>query len=157
LIPNLPLGVINGQVFPPFQNSWEFRNEKPGEREFSTYMSFTPPTLPSDYAAYLSTFNSEKFKSLWPAQAHVLGRYDQHVTQADLGVELPTGAGKTLITLLIAEAWRSTGAKVAVALGEQDTCSTDARGSSKPQSPCLWVIKTPAASAINSFDLPASD
>jgi hypothetical protein len=77
-------------------------------------MSFTPPKLPSDYAAYLSGFKSGKFKALWPAQHHVLGGYSEHVSQTDLGIELPTGAGKTLIALLIAEAWRSTNAKVAV-------------------------------------------
>src|SRR5579872_3497977 len=77
-------------------------------------MSITTPQLPSDYAAYLSEFKSNKFKALWPAQGHVLGRYSEHAQQPDLGIELPTGAGKTLIALLIAEAWRAKNAKVAI-------------------------------------------
>jgi hypothetical protein len=77
-------------------------------------MSLDASKLPNDFAAFLTSFNSTKFKSLWPAQAHVLGRYRECCGETDLGVELPTGAGKTLIALLIAEAWRASGAKVAI-------------------------------------------
>jgi superfamily II DNA or RNA helicase len=46
--------------------------------------------------------------SLWAHQADMLRSYvDAHVETADLALELPTGAGKTLPALLIAE-WRRT-------------------------------------------------
>jgi len=77
-------------------------------------MSFTPPNVPKDYAQFLSGFKSKKFSSLWPAQADVLVSYSKYIAQTDLGIELPTGAGKTLIALLIAEIWRAAGRKVAI-------------------------------------------
>src|SRR4051794_32252708 len=42
---------------------------------------------------------------LWGHQDRILERYEQDVGQADIALELPTGTGKTLIGLLIAE-WR---------------------------------------------------
>jgi hypothetical protein len=46
--------------------------------------------------------------SLWSHQADILRRYhEQHIETADIALELPTGAGKTLPALLIAE-WRRT-------------------------------------------------
>ena len=46
--------------------------------------------------------------SLWAHQADVLRKYhDEHVSTPDLALELPTGSGKTLPALLIAE-WRRT-------------------------------------------------
>jgi hypothetical protein len=77
-------------------------------------MSFTPPTLPTDYAEVLTKFQSQKFKQLWPAQLDVLTHYSQYVNDGDLGVELPTGAGKTLISLLLSETWRAAERKVAI-------------------------------------------
>ena len=77
-----------------------------------------------DYAAFLASFNSTKFNQLWPAQEHVLHNYasdfapsskDTSFTPpSDIAVELPTGAGKTLIALLIAEAWRQERKTVAI-------------------------------------------
>ncbi len=51
-------------------------------------MSFQAPTLPSDFSAVLAQFKSEKFKELWPAQADVLSRYSEYLTQSDLGIDL---------------------------------------------------------------------
>jgi superfamily II DNA or RNA helicase len=68
-----------------------------------------------DYSAFLASFNSEKFKRLWPAQSHILSEYSANYSgRKDVAIELPTGAGKTLIALLIAEAWRQSSKKVAI-------------------------------------------
>ena len=67
------------------------------------------------YAEFLAEMNSAKFQALRPAQERVLGEYlDKFEGSADVAVELPTGAGKTLIALLIAENRRRTGDKVAI-------------------------------------------
>src|SRR3954470_19870631 len=58
---------------------------------------------PTDFEAFLGTLNSQKFRALRPAQAHVLEQYNLALAGHDVGIELPTGAGKTLIALLIAE------------------------------------------------------
>lgn len=72
-------------------------------------------SIDQDYSAFLSTFDSQKFQELWPAQEYVLKEYSQTYTnEKDLAIELPTGAGKTLISLLIAEAWRRENKKVAI-------------------------------------------
>ncbi len=72
-------------------------------------------SIKQDYSDFLATFNSQKFKALWPAQKYVLDKYvEQFTEKQDIAIELPTGAGKTLIALLIAEAWRREGGKVAV-------------------------------------------
>ena len=71
--------------------------------------------ISQNYSQFLTSMESAKFTSLWPAQEHVLQQYsNEYTAKTDIGIELPTGAGKTLIALLIAEAWRSEGHKVAV-------------------------------------------
>ncbi len=68
-----------------------------------------------DYTRFLESFTSPKFRALWPAQTQVLSAYDrEYSSKADVAIELPTGSGKTLIALLIAEAWRGEGKKVAI-------------------------------------------
>ena len=67
------------------------------------------------YETFLSSFNSQKFQELRPAQAKVLDTYAKDFKQSkDVAVELPTGAGKTLIALLIAEEKRRQDQKVAI-------------------------------------------
>ena len=67
------------------------------------------------YAEFLAELNSAKFQALRPPQERVLGEYlDKFEGAADVAVELPTGAGKTLIALLIAENRRRNGQKVAI-------------------------------------------
>ena len=67
------------------------------------------------YADLLAELNSAKFQVLRPAQERVLGEYlGKYEGDADVAVELPTGAGKTLIALLIAENRRRNGHKVAI-------------------------------------------
>lgn len=70
--------------------------------------------LIDDYSAFLTSFQSTKFTTLRPAQKHLLGKYRAFKTTEDLAIELPTGAGKTLIALLIAEAKRRNGSKIAM-------------------------------------------
>jgi hypothetical protein len=63
-----------------------------------------------DYTALLSEFRSDVYRELRPAQRAVLDAYAaDYVGSADVGIELPTGAGKSLIALLVAEAWRREG------------------------------------------------
>lgn len=72
-------------------------------------------TIQRDYQAYLARLNSAKFRELFPNQAEVLAHYStMFATHKDVAVELPTGAGKTPIALLIANAWIEEGKKVAV-------------------------------------------
>ncbi len=68
----------------------------------------------TDFASFLESFQSQKFRALRPAQAEVLQQYNNFLNKSDIGVELPTGAGKTLIALLIAEVWRRENRKVAI-------------------------------------------
>lgn len=70
--------------------------------------------LINNYAEFLASLNSAKFRVLWPAQDYILGQYGAFEDQLDVAIELPTGAGKTLIALLIAEAWRRNAKKVAI-------------------------------------------
>jgi hypothetical protein len=68
-----------------------------------------------DYSQFLSSFRSDKFQSLRDAQDYVLCEYATRYNSCpDVAIELPTGAGKTLIALLIAEAWRQESRKVAI-------------------------------------------
>ena len=57
---------------------------------------------------------------LRPAQAAILSIYaEHHPSTADLAIELPTGAGKSLIALLIGEVWRRENRTVAVLTGNK--------------------------------------
>jgi hypothetical protein len=68
-----------------------------------------------NYSQFLSSFQSGKFQQLRANQEYVLREYSGNlVSCSDVAIELPTGAGKTLIALLIAEAWRQEGKKVAI-------------------------------------------
>jgi len=73
-----------------------------------------------DYAALLQELGSTTFTELRPAQEAALKSYaESHGTTPDLAIELPTGAGKSLIALLICEAWRRDGSTVAVLTGNK--------------------------------------
>ncbi len=73
-----------------------------------------------DYAALLTEFGSATYKKLLPAQEPVLAAYaERHTSERDVAVELPTGAGKSLIALLIAEAWRQEGHSAVILSGNK--------------------------------------
>ena len=78
------------------------------------------PIEKPDFAALLASLSSEKFEELRGGQAAVLEEYaNEHLETPDLAIELPTGAGKSLIALLIGEAWRAEGRTVAVLTGNK--------------------------------------
>src|SRR5687767_7618753 len=64
-----------------------------------------PPDTPEELYDRL-TVTDPAIGALWRHQSHVLGRYyEEHRRSSDVALELPTGAGKTLVGLLIAD-WR---------------------------------------------------
>src|SRR6266496_5372541 len=84
--------------------------------------SCTTTSVPGDvdYVRLLSELRSATFNVLRPAQRAALERYSaDHSAKPDLAIELPTGAGKSLIALLICEAWRRSGKTVAVLTGNK--------------------------------------
>ena len=63
-------------------------------------------------------FNSTSFTRLRPMQRSALQAYtDTHLETADLGIEMPTGEGKTLVALLIADYALERGKSVAYLTG----------------------------------------
>jgi superfamily II DNA or RNA helicase len=73
-----------------------------------------------DYAQLLANLGSGDFTTLRSAQGTALASYAAgHTAIGDLAIELPTGAGKSLIALLICEAWRREGSTVAVLTGNK--------------------------------------
>lgn len=73
-----------------------------------------------DFAAFLSQLGSAQFTRLRPAQASALSAYTRlQSSDADIAIELPTGAGKSLIALLIGEACRRSGNRVAILTGNK--------------------------------------
>ncbi|NQW18413.1 MAG: DEAD/DEAH box helicase family protein [Chloroflexi bacterium] len=76
--------------------------------------------LSNDYQQFLDGLQSEKFSRLLPSQSHVLQDYSSDFSDRnDVAIELPTGAGKTLISLLIAEDWRRDRKKVVILSGNK--------------------------------------
>jgi superfamily II DNA or RNA helicase len=71
-----------------------------------------------DFAARLGALKSRKHKRLYDEQAHVLSAYaEHHPDTPDVAIELPTGHGKTLIALLLADHALDRGRRVAYLAG----------------------------------------
>ncbi len=71
--------------------------------------------ISKNYEEFLRSFNSQKFGALREGQKYILQQYSAtYARQPDVAIELPTGAGKSLISLLIGEAWRQAGKKIAI-------------------------------------------
>lgn len=70
-----------------------------------------------DFAARLTRFRSARYKQLREPQARGLEGYAQHIDEKDVAIELPTGVGKTLIALLIADHALDNGRSVAYLTG----------------------------------------
>lgn len=73
-----------------------------------------------DFEERLANLGSSTFTQLRPSQRYVLQQYaESYRSTPDLAIELPTGAGKTLIALLIAEYYMNQGNRVAVLCGNK--------------------------------------
>ena len=71
-----------------------------------------------DFSERLARFGSASFTELRPAQTSGLAKLgDELETHTDIGVELPTGAGKTLVALLAADWALDQGLSVAYLAG----------------------------------------
>jgi hypothetical protein len=58
---------------------------------------------------------SSHISKLWPAEKEVLEKYHASFTSCErLAIQLPTGSGKSLIGILVAEAWKRRGKRVAI-------------------------------------------
>jgi hypothetical protein len=78
-----------------------------------------------DFESLLASFSSDTFKRFRYPQRVVLNSYaSEFVDKSDVGLELPTGAGKSLIALLVAEAWRRDG-KSACVLTANDALASE--------------------------------
>jgi hypothetical protein len=74
--------------------------------------------MENDFAKRLAAFGSPLYRDLFPAQAYVLSRYAaDHFDSRDIAIELPTGVGKTLIALLLADHALERGMAVAYLTG----------------------------------------
>jgi len=68
--------------------------------------STSSTTYPDAEALFRDLKNRDpKIQHLWSHQADILREYHKSLGETDIALELPTGAGKTLVALLIAE-WR---------------------------------------------------
>ncbi|WP_431040749.1 DEAD/DEAH box helicase [Streptomyces sp. P1-3] len=72
---------------------------------------------PVNFEARLAGFRSARYASLRPSQARVLEGYVRNIDKDDVAVELPTGFGKTLVALLIADFALERGQRVAYLTG----------------------------------------
>lgn len=70
-----------------------------------------------DFAERLKSFESARYDKLRPGQQQVLARYLEHIDDPDIAIELPTGYGKTLVGLLIADSALERGLSVAYLTG----------------------------------------
>ncbi len=77
----------------------------------------TRPPAP-DFEQRLAAFQSDTFRELRPGQHLVLSKYaTEHLDASDLAIEMPTGEGKTLLALLIADYALDQGRSVAYLTG----------------------------------------
>lgn len=70
-----------------------------------------------DFSERLASFKSARYQELRAPQAMALSGYGRHVNDQDVAIELPTGYGKTLVALLIADLGMERGQTVAYLTG----------------------------------------
>jgi len=70
---------------------------------------------PNEMFKQLNLKQDGQIKKLWDVQIEVLEKYFKHLKDLKrVAIELPTGSGKSIISLLILEMWRRTGKRVAI-------------------------------------------
>lgn len=70
--------------------------------------------------AVFKSLRSRKFPHLWDHQSAVLKRCTEfHKSDADIGIELPTGSGKSLVASVLAETARRAKSRVAILCGNR--------------------------------------
>jgi superfamily II DNA or RNA helicase len=70
---------------------------------------------PNQLFRTLSLKPDGQIKKLWDSQAEVLDIYYAKLKDSKkVAIELPTGSGKSIISILILEMWRRTGKRVAI-------------------------------------------
>lgn len=76
-------------------------------KEFKFKLSGTATSVAPDAEALFRDLKNrdEKIQHLWAHQADIIRSYHKQQDRPDIALELPTGAGKTLVGLLLAE-WR---------------------------------------------------
>lgn len=74
---------------------------------FKFKLSGTTPSVATDAETLFRDLNNRdpKIQHLWAHQADIIRSYHKQQDKVDIALELPTGAGKTLVGLLLAE-WR---------------------------------------------------
>jgi len=73
------------------------------------------PVIDDPITIFSSLKRTKEFETLWPAEEEILAKYYKELSQnARLAIQLPTGSGKSLIGILIAEAWRRKGKHVGI-------------------------------------------
>ena len=70
-----------------------------------------------DFVQRLTSFRSTDYVNLKEGQKRALKGYAEHILESDLAIELPTGYGKTLVALLIADMVLEQGRRVAYLTG----------------------------------------
>jgi hypothetical protein len=76
--------------------------------------------MPLEYAQLFRPIDDTRFARLRASQERVLQGYAAGLfNRPDIAIELPTGAGKTLIALLVLDYWRNEGNRVAILTGNK--------------------------------------
>jgi hypothetical protein len=103
----------------------------------------------------LASFSAASLPTLRPAQRSALEAFDrQRTTQSDIGIELPTGAGKTLIALLIADQALEEGRTVAYLTGTKQLAEqvVEQAGLLEGLDVVLFAAQTYPAQALRRFN-----
>lgn len=91
-------------------------------------------------------------KFLWDHQAGVLNTYhENHRDDSDVMIELPTGRGKTLVALLVAESHRRQGRRVAFLCSNKQLCGQVVEQSSSYGIPCVLLTGPQSEYLLSDF------
>jgi len=111
----------------------------------------TRPSAP-DCEQRLADFESADFNELRPGQRLVLAKYAaEHLETPDLAIEMPTGEGKTLLALLIADYALDQGQSVAYLTAHGSSPSVSRRRPTSSGS--KWCGSRPGTTAGRSWTI----